>query len=80
MSTLLTGADVAQRLGCSKPHVYKLWDSGKLPCVLIPGISKRKMRRISPEALEEWILQHTYANGSAQRACEGMQLRSLDNA
>ncbi|HET9394185.1 MAG TPA: helix-turn-helix domain-containing protein [Candidatus Rubrimentiphilum sp.] len=67
MSTLLTGAEVAQRLGVSKPHVYKLWDSGKLPCVLIPGISKRKMRRISAEALEEWILQHTHANGSAQR-------------
>jgi excisionase family DNA binding protein len=60
MTTLLNAAQVARILGCSKPHVRKLWDSGALPGMTIPARGQRRMRRIRECDLDQWIAkQHT---------------------
>lgn len=57
---LLDAAGVAERLGVSKPHVRHLWERGVLPCIIIPGTSKRrKIRRIDSTVLEAWIASNS---------------------
>ena len=54
---LLRAATVAARLGCSKAHIYDLWESGKLPCVVLPSATARsgRAKRIKESDLEAWI-------------------------
>ena len=54
---LLRAETVAARLGCSKAHVYNLWESGKLPCVVLPsaGTPTGRAKRIKESDLEAWI-------------------------
>jgi excisionase family DNA binding protein len=54
---LLRAATVAARLGCSKAHVYHLWESGRLPCVVLPSASAPtgRAKRIRESDLEAWI-------------------------
>ena len=47
---LLNAAQVADRLNVSKPLVYKLMQTGEIPCVRI-----NSSRRVRPEDLEEYI-------------------------
>ena len=47
---LMNAAQVAERLNVSKPFVYKLMQTGKMPCVKI-----NSSRRVIPEDLEEFI-------------------------
>lgn len=52
----LTAEQVADMLGVTRQHVYKLLDSGAIPSVdlSLPG-AKRRVRRISEDALESWL-------------------------
>jgi excisionase family DNA binding protein len=54
---LLRATTVASRLGCSKAHVYDLWESGKLPCVVLPSATapSGRAKRIRESDLEAWI-------------------------
>jgi excisionase family DNA binding protein len=54
---LLRAATVAARLGCSKAHVYDLWESGKLPCLVLPSATAPtgRAKRIKESDLEAWI-------------------------
>lgn len=54
---LLRATAVAARLGCSKAHVYDLWESGRLPCVVLPSAtaSTGRAKRIRESDLEAWI-------------------------
>lgn len=56
---LLTPKDVAEILCCSAPHVRYLMDAGELPFITIPGTTRtRKMRRVAPEALDQFVQCH----------------------
>lgn len=52
----LTAEQVADMLGVTRQHVYKLLDSGTIPSVdlSLPG-AKKRVRRISEAALESWL-------------------------
>ena len=55
--TVLTPQQAADRLGCSKPHIYRLIASGALQAVDIsaPG-SQRTKTRILAEDLDTYVL------------------------
>jgi len=52
---LLTAAEVAQRLRCTRAHVYGLMDRGQLPYVTIPGGGSRSLRRVDPAQFAAWL-------------------------
>ena len=56
----LTAEQVAEKMCCSRQHVYNMLESGQLPCVdfSTPG-SKKKLRRISEDALDKWLSART---------------------
>ncbi len=56
----LTAEQVAEKMCCSRQHVYNMLESGQLPCVdfSMPG-SKKKLRRISEDALDKWLSART---------------------
>jgi hypothetical protein len=59
MSRLLTVLEVAERLACTRNHVYRLIAKGTLRSVNIgiPG-QARPRKRITEEALEEFMTQN----------------------
>jgi hypothetical protein len=65
MRCLLNSKAIAQRLGCSIPHVRALWDAGALPFIELPALSDRRMRRTDLDVLESWILENTNNAGDA---------------
>lgn len=60
--SLLTIDEVAKRLGCSRPHVYRLIAMGVLSVVDIstPG-SKRSKSRVRSDVLEDYITSQTWS-------------------
>jgi excisionase family DNA binding protein len=54
---LLRATTVASRLGCSKAHVHDLWESGKLPCVVLPSATapSGRAKRIRESDPGAWI-------------------------
>lgn len=52
----LTAAQVAEKMGCTRQHVYNLMSSGALPCSEIgrPG-AKHKTKRVREDVLEKWL-------------------------
>jgi excisionase family DNA binding protein len=50
---LLKVADVAERLGLSIPHTYRIAAKGEIPCVRIGGAV-----RFEPKNVEEFIREH----------------------
>ena len=56
----LTAEQVAEKMCCSRQHVYNMLASGQLPFVdfSLPG-SKKKLRRISENELEKWLSTRT---------------------
>ena len=65
MRCLLNSKAIAQRLGCSVPHVRALWDAGVLPLIELPALSDRRMRRTDSDVLECWIQDNTNNAGDA---------------
>lgn len=60
--SLLTAAQVAQRLGMSKSHVLRMLDNNQIPYVRIPGRSTNSFsRRVDPADLDKWIADHKTA-------------------
>jgi excisionase family DNA binding protein len=51
--TLLDVRAVADRLGCSTKHVWRLRDRGEMP----PTVELGSLRRWSSEAIDEWVRQ-----------------------
>ena len=58
---LLKVAAVAERLGVSIPHTYRLATTGELPCVRIG----RKAIRFEESAVERFIREHRRGKGKA---------------
>lgn len=57
---VLTIQQVAERLGCSKPHVYRLINSGALPAVdIAPPDSKRSKTRVRLDDLDRFLTHIT---------------------
>lgn len=53
---VLTIQQVAERLGCSKPHVYRLINTGALPAVdIAPPDSKRSKTRVRLDDLDSFL-------------------------
>lgn len=53
---VLTIQQVAERLGCSKPHVYRLINSGALPAVdIAPPDSQRSKTRVRLDDLDRFL-------------------------
>lgn len=65
MTTLLSPAKVAQRLDCSRPHVYGLVAAGRLRAVEIKATGTRSKTRIREEDLEAFIEANTRSTKSA---------------
>jgi excisionase family DNA binding protein len=55
---LLNIRDAAATLGVGKDFIYALVDAGTLPFVQL-GTPKKSMRRISTQALQDYIDTHT---------------------
>lgn len=54
--TVLSIREVAERLECSKPHVYRLINSGALPAVdIAPPDSKRTKTRVRLDDLAAFL-------------------------
>lgn len=63
---VLTIAQVASHLECSKPHVYRLINSGALPAVdIAPPESKRTKTRVLVDDLNRFLTQSRSARDSA---------------
>jgi excisionase family DNA binding protein len=56
---LLTVAQVAVELSCSRTHVYDLIASKRLPVVDISATGTRAKSRITTAALDAYIAKHT---------------------
>lgn len=56
----LNTAEVAEKLGVTRQHVYLLMESGAMPFVdvSLPG-AQRKTRRVSEAELEKWLNART---------------------
>lgn len=50
---LLTVRQAAQRMNCSRPHVYKLIESGQIPAVRLGNESGPL--RVPADELEAWL-------------------------
>jgi len=63
--TVLTIPQVAERLGCSNPHVYRLINTGALPAVDIasPG-SPRTKTRVRVDDLEGFLQSSRVSSAS----------------
>jgi excisionase family DNA binding protein len=55
-SELLTTAEVADYLGVSRAHVYRLMSGGDLPYIAI----SREVRRVRKGALDDWLDRRTH--------------------
>lgn len=58
---LLRVAAVAERLGISIPHTYRLAATGEIPCVRIGG----KAIRFEESTVERFIREHRRGKGKA---------------
>lgn len=65
MTYLLSPTKVAQRLDCSRPHVYGLIAAGRLRAVEIKATGTRSKTRVREEDLEEFIEANTRTTKSA---------------
>lgn len=65
MTTLLSPANVAQRLDCSRTHVYGLIAAGRLRAVEIKATGTRAKTRIREDDLEAFIDANTRTTKSA---------------
>lgn len=65
MTSLLSPARVAQRLDCSRPHVYGLIAAGRLRAVEIKATGTRAKTRIREDDLEAFIDANTRTTKSA---------------
>lgn len=65
MTTLLSPTHVAERLDCSRPHVYGLIAAGRLRAVEIKATGTRSKTRIREEDLEAFIDANTRTAKSA---------------
>lgn len=48
---LLTAAEIAERIGVSRSQVYKMWNDGILPFIVIG-----RDKRMPEAALDEWLV------------------------
>lgn len=55
MTQLLSVAEAARRLSCSRGHVYNLFKVGALPCVEIKATGSRPKARVREADLEAFI-------------------------
>jgi len=51
VNDLLDAGQMAMKLNCSKRHVYRLWDAGRIPQPVRLGALVRWSRK----AIDEWI-------------------------
>lgn len=58
---LLKVASVAERLGISIPHTYRLAATGEIPCIRIGG----KAIRFEEAAVDRFIRGHRHGKGKA---------------
>lgn len=65
MTRLLSPTHVAERLDCSRPHVYGLIAAGRLRAVEIKATGSRAKTRIREEDLEAFIDANTRTTKSA---------------
>jgi excisionase family DNA binding protein len=56
-SPLMTTDEVAQRLHCSRKHVYRLIHGGSLPAIKTSD-SGRAHLQVDERDLEQWIREH----------------------
>jgi excisionase family DNA binding protein len=65
VTTLLSPTRVAERLDCSRPHVYGLIAAGRLRAVEIKASGTRPKTRIREDDLEAFINANTRTAKSA---------------
>ena len=76
MSTPLTIADAAARLGVSRWHISSLIRSGDLAAVNVAATgAKRPTIRIMPEAFEAFIAARTGRHKQERRVSPGLRSR-----
>jgi excisionase family DNA binding protein len=63
LNALMTLAEVARELKCSRHHARHLIDSGRLPFVNI-GITEKRIPRIPRDAFEKWMRDRTERTGT----------------
>lgn len=54
---LLAIESVAEKLDVSRQTIQRLIESGVLPAVLVRSGRRKKLWRVRPECLDQWILQ-----------------------